>query len=235
MWQPEAQSAAALRLHVTVLLATGTGTELIIEPVWRTIVAFRSQKAFTGTSISGAFLFCTKQQRSNCFSHTFKLPTHSPHIHDTSHNMPRRSSIYYREPKEWFPCPVRGCSQKFRTQTGQTKHIRAKHKKNELQTQTRGSLSVSSKIPLSEPVPASPDVSSFDSDATTSYLPTDRINTQSPIQLPNDNDLSSPPPLQPEVEIYHDQAEQVPSHVSSTDYHLFINGITQLYLLVNWC
>jgi len=85
MWQPEAQSAAALRLHVTVLLATGTGTELIIEPVWRTIVALRSQKAFTGTSISGAFLFCTKQQRSNCFSHTFKLPTHRTYmIHHTT-------------------------------------------------------------------------------------------------------------------------------------------------------
>src|ERR1700678_3465177 len=53
-------------------------------PLALEIVALRSQKAFTGTSIFGTLLFCTKQQRSNCFSHTFKLPAHSPHIHHTT-------------------------------------------------------------------------------------------------------------------------------------------------------
>jgi hypothetical protein len=150
--------------------------------------------------------------------------------------MARRSRIYHREPKEWFPCPVHDCSRKFKTQTGRTKHIRSKHKKNDLQTRTRSSLSL--EIP-----PAS--VSSIDSDhqdADITCTPhgvqlrvevgsnisfnSDGTNlnmTRSPIHLPtgNDNDPSSPPPFQPEV----DQADQAFTS-RATNYHPFMNGMT---------
>lgn len=154
--------------------------------------------------------------------------------------MPRRPTIYHREPKEGFSCPVHDCSQKFKTQTGRTKHIRLKHKKNDLQTRTRSFLSVSLEIP-----PAS--VSSIDSDHQDADInmpctpphhgvqlrdevafdigfDSDGTNvnmTRSPIHLPtgNDNDPSSPPPFQLEV----DQAFRV---ASRANYHPFINGMT---------
>ena len=50
--------------------------------------------------------------------------------------------------------------------------------------------------------------------------------THSPIltHLSNDDDPLSPPPFQSEVEV-HNQA------FASTDYHLFINGMSYLYFL----
>jgi hypothetical protein len=49
--------------------------------------------------------------------------------------------------------------------------------------------------------------------------------SDTPIHLPNDNNPSSPPPFQPEVEleVQHDQADQA---FASTNYHPFINGRT---------
>jgi hypothetical protein len=156
-----------------------------------------------------------------------------------SKNMPRRSTIYHREPKEWFSCPVHDCSRKFKTQTGRTKHIRSKHKKpeNDLQTRrltrTRSPLaSVSSidsdadiNMPCTPPhhgvqlgVEVASDIG-FDSDGTNLNM------TRSPIHLPigNDNDPSSPqaPPFQPEV----DQVDQAFAS-RATNYHPFINGMT---------
>ena len=97
-------------------------------------------------------------------------------------NMPRRLTIYRPEPKEWFSCPVYSCSRKFRTQTGQTKHICAKHNKNELLR-----LSVSKMLH----VPHTPHVAS---ESDFNFL--DGTNmAQSPI--PNDNVPISPPPFQP--------------------------------------
>jgi hypothetical protein len=161
-------------------------------------------------------------------------------------NMPRRSTIYHREPKEWFLCPVRGCSWKLRTQAGRTKHIRAKHNKNnELQppsqAQAESSLSVL-KIPQLPQAPVS-DRQDSDSDAQADSSMPDVPRTphlasnfgfqdglgmnmaRSPI--PSNNDPTSPLPFndfEPEIENHHDQAEQV--FVSSTNYHPFINGMT---------
>ena len=125
-------------------------------------------------------------------------------------NMPRRSTIYRPEPKEWFSCPVYGCSRKFRTLTGRTKHIRAKHNKNE----PLSWLSVSK-------MPHVPHTLHVASESDFNFL--DGTNmARSPI--PNDNVPISPPPFQPEIENHHDQAEQVPA--LSTNYHSFINGMT---------
>ena len=112
--------------------------------------------------------------------------------------MARRSKIYHCEPNEWFSCPVHGCSQKFRSQTGRTKHIRAKHKKNnELPVQTRSSfnLSASSKIVLP---PASVNTS-LPIDLDSDCQPEHDITPEVPVP-PSENDPTSPPPFQPEIE-----------------------------------
>lgn len=161
-------------------------------------------------------------------------------------NMPRRSAIYRPEPKEWFSCPVHGCFRKFRTQTGRTKHIRAKHKNDELPTRTRNLLSATKTLAPQAPVSESssdasmpiesnhdrqdvdmPDVPrSGTPDLASDFSFLDRTNiTRSPI--PSNNDPASPLPFQPEIENRHhdDQApEQV--FVSSTIYHSYINGMT---------
>ena len=144
--------------------------------------------------------------------------------------MPRRSTIFRPEPKEWFSCPVRGCSRKFRSQTGRTKHIRSKHNEND----ERSSLSIS-KIPCPSQAPGSFDTSTpIDSDHQDADMPDvahtphvasdfgflDGMNmAQSPI--PNDNNPTSSPQFQPEIENHHDQVLAL-----STNYHSFINGMT---------
>ena len=148
--------------------------------------------------------------------------------------MPRHSTIYHPEPKEWFPCPVHGCSQRFRTQSGRTKHIHAKHK-NELQSVSKISQLVP-QAPIPSPNTSLPSDSNHqDADMPnhvpcTPHVPIVPSNfgflggmnvTQSPI--PSDNDPTSPPPFQPEVENRPDQAERVLASLS-TIYHPIING-----------
>jgi hypothetical protein len=145
--------------------------------------------------------------------------------------MPRRSTIHHPEPREWFSCPVHGCSRKFRSPTGRTKHIRAKHNEND----ERSSLSVS-KIPRPSQAPVSFDTTTpIDSDHQDADMPDvphtpdvasdfgflDGTNmAQSPI--PNNNDRTPPSPqFQPEIENHHDQVLTL-----STNYHSFINGMT---------
>lgn len=169
--------------------------------------------------------------------------------------MARRPKFYHREPNEWLACPVYGCSRKFRNQSGRTKHIRAKHKKNDklqtpTQSRTRATGSVSSEssfdaIPIDlDPQPEVPYTPHHDVQVASDLgSPLDGRNmTRSPIttglQLHHDNDPSSPPHFQPEVEIYHDsdqlEAEQAStSSESSTNYHPFINGMTLQYFLIN--
>ena len=143
--------------------------------------------------------------------------------------MPRRSTIFRPEPKEWFPCPVRGCSRKFRSQTGRTKHIRTKHNEND----ERSSLSVSkNRRPIQAPVPSdtSTPIDSDHQDADMPDVPytprahwhvtSDFDQILDETNIPNDNDPTSSPPaqFQPEIEDHHDQV--------LTSYHLFINGMT---------
>jgi hypothetical protein len=130
--------------------------------------------------------------------------------------MPRRSKILYSEPNEWFPCPVLGCSRKFRTQTGRTKHIQAgKHK------------TLASDTSL-QPMDSDQDVQL----EVASDLPTDNHHPSSPPPFqpevaynpPNNNHNPSSPLLQPEVDFHHEQldAEEV---LASTNFHPFLNGM----------
>ena len=45
--------------------------------------------------------------------------------------MPRHPTIHAPEPQQWFLCPVVGCPHKFQMISGQTRHINAKHNKND--------------------------------------------------------------------------------------------------------
>ena len=46
--------------------------------------------------------------------------------------MPQHTITYVCEPANWLFCPVYGCSQKFCSWGGQTKHLCSKHNKNEI-------------------------------------------------------------------------------------------------------
>lgn len=131
-------------------------------------------------------------------------------------------------------------------QTGRTKHIRAKHNKNELQSLL--SVSKIPRLPRAQASVSSSDASmAIDSDRhgqdldadmpdvpctphLTSHfgsLPVDGTNiAQARSPIPSNNDPTSPLPFQPEFENHHasDQAEQ--NFASSTKYHPFINGMT---------
>ena len=155
--------------------------------------------------------------------------------------MARRPKIYHREPKEWFPCPVHDCPRKLRTQTGRTKHIRSKHENIDLQTQTPSQNSLSLEIPPERLSPIDTnypiDLDPQDVDSCMSNVPctphhcdgvasdvgfmdgTNMTHSPLPTHLSNDNDPSSPPPFQSEVEV-HNQT------FASTDYHPFINGMS---------
>ena len=136
--------------------------------------------------------------------------------------MARRSTLYKHEPKEWFYCPIRGCHRKFRSLAGRTKHIHIKHSDDndlELQTSTSSRILPFDRVDTTS-LPIDLDQSQCFDTTSTNDVP--RTPSQSPLSPPPFHQ-SSPPPFQPEVEIHHDDAEQVP--MSSTIYHQFINGM----------
>jgi hypothetical protein len=147
--------------------------------------------------------------------------------------MAHRSKIYRPEPKTWLCCPFRdhGCYQKFRNQSGRTKHIRSKHnlEKNELQTRTQSS-SFDTSLPIdsdhqdSDTAPEVPRTPHPSHDVQVTSNGTDMNQSPDDPLSPPPFYPSSPPPFQPEVEIHNDQAEEAPT--LSTNYHPLINGTT---------
>jgi hypothetical protein len=150
--------------------------------------------------------------------------------------MARRSNIHHREPK--LNCPFRGCHQKFRNQTGRTKHIRVRHEEDELPVHTRTQNSlvsssntrpVNSSFPIdsdsdSDTMPAIPyhdDQASNGTNITRTPSHDDSLSPFHP-SSPLPFNPSSPLPFQPEV-------EEVPT--LSINYHPFLNGVTRLFFL----
>jgi Plavaka transposase len=52
--------------------------------------------------------------------------------------MPRRPTIHAPEPQQWFLCSVADCPRKFRTISGRTRHINAKHDENDPRHENSG-------------------------------------------------------------------------------------------------
>lgn len=158
--------------------------------------------------------------------------------------MPRRPTIHAPEPQQWFLCPFADCPRKFRTISGRTRHVNAKHNENDPRHENsapqippkRPQARVNS--PLSHDDPNSLDtdflyLGDADSDShLREYTPISIDSLAGDVDMPSPpNPLTSPAP----------SSESDEDSIPSIEYHPYIDGVSFLpfrlileYLLISF-